>query len=203
MWDSDADKYWKEKLALKRRDTQKKRALGGLCGFAVLYLLYSWAMYASAPEGAAGRGLVLGNGTVGTAEPAVEEVVIPSHVLQTCKNDCRVKVIDHCNNICRFAHQELPRPTIFRSCQAPCIRVGHQVCDLATNEKKFFRNQCRNSGETLAFQVCKEYDNQLPRPRTQQVCQVGAKSAGPAACGDAGACLKRHAASEAEPVSPP
>jgi len=183
MWNSEADKYWKEKQKLKRREQLLKKVAAGASLVAVVIVIY---VASAVREMVFGRlqGAILLNATD-------VDVSIPIEILTSCKSECRVKAIDQCNDICRFAHQELPRPTIFRACQAPCIKVAQSMCDLGTNEKPFLRKQCRNSGETLAFQICKEYENALPRPRTQQVCNLGSKSAPPFACDYAQQCINR------------
>ncbi|GBG32086.1 Hypothetical Protein FCC1311_083112 [Hondaea fermentalgiana] len=183
MWNSEADKYWKEKEKTKRRAALQRKliiAASVLAIIVVTYIGYSvraW-MLAPVPE--------IKNTTV------PKEIVIPNEVLQTCRSECRANMIDFCNSECRFAHQEMPRPTIFRACQSPCIKVAQATCDYATSEKALLRRQCRNSGETVAFQECRAYENHLPRPRIQQVCKVGSKSSVTYTCTEAAKCINRQ-----------
>lgn len=117
------------------------------------------------------------------------EQAIPTEILLTCQNDCRSQAIDYCNSECRFAHQEMPRPTIFRACQAPCIKMAQNMCDLGSNEKDFIRKQCRTSGDAQAFKECQAYENELPRPRIQQVCKVGTRGAVSNSCKTISKCI--------------
>jgi hypothetical protein len=181
MWDADADKYWKEKLKAKRRQELLQKASGAAClalVLLVLYLRHAWAAEAAIKE--AQR-----NASLAPPPPPPP----PPGVLSECRAECRVKAVDVCNKACAFASSELPRPSIFRACQAPCMQVANSMCDIATHEQDKLRAQCRSSADNLSFQVCKEYEYVLPRPRTQTVCSVGTAAANQFACKSTASCI--------------
>mmetsp|Transcript_3665 Transcript_3665/g.9071 ORF Transcript_3665/g.9071 Transcript_3665/m.9071 type:complete len:202 (-) Transcript_3665:108-713(-) len=187
MWDADADKYWKEKLKAKRQaDLKRKIAIGVV--LAVLALLGGWVALRGPPLAVAEAAVP--NVTSTNAEKTVvAETPVPAKILTSCRDECRLKMIDQCNAACRFAQQEMPRPTVFRACQSPCVQTAHRVCDIATNEAAAIRRQCRLTGDNYSLQVCKPYDTMLPRPRVQQVCKVGTRSANPHGCNIAATCI--------------
>ena len=98
MWESEADKYWKEKRKAKTR--RENIRIAQYIGVSVLCLLFVFK-YASPGSSAALR--------QGQQETKLEDVTPSDQVLGQCKQTCRTKVIDECNNKCRFALTEYPR----------------------------------------------------------------------------------------------
>jgi hypothetical protein len=179
MWDADADKYWKEKLKAKRRQELLQKAAGAACvalALLVLYLQHTWASDTASK-------VAQRNASLAPPPPP------PPGVLTECRAECRVQAVDVCNKACAFTAHEPPRPAMYRACQAPCMQVANSICDIATHEMDKLRTQCSSSADNLSFQVCKEYEYVMPRPRTQTICSIGAAAANQFACKSAASCI--------------
>lgn len=102
MWVSEGDKYWKEKRKAKQRQENIRAAK--FVGLAILFIfiLFNYASPWSS--------LLRKKTLKGVREAGPHEEVAPSEqILAQCKQTCRTKVIDECNNKCRFALTEYPR----------------------------------------------------------------------------------------------
>jgi len=161
MWDSDADKYWKEKQKNQRRVKLQAIAIG-------LFLVIGlWSVYVQFIKAELDSHPLI-NATEG-------EILYAPDVLMGCRTSCRELVTAKCNNICRFTHAELPRPSVHRACQGPCVKIGLQSCEVATLESEAKRSSCRQEGQQLSYSTCLDYQNALPKPRMHQVCNIGTK----------------------------
>ena len=187
MFDTDADKYWKEKERARKAESLKRNAgliAGVICLVVVAALVcYGFAGGEAVPEFTPPTPLELEEASAARAE--AERLG-----LQVCRRDCHGTVPQACESECSKFVGERPNPTIFQSCISPCRKMAIFACDVATDWtlSRQQRTQCSARSNNQVTSMCMPYENAVPRPRRHKVCKTGVGRVFKPRCVEAIAC---------------